>query len=79
MGVANLTVNHLQFMVGRDVPLTGLRDWTARRHPLRVPVDRVGTVDRLVFELALEQIGLTPAALGAGAGPSCPPTTTISS
>jgi hypothetical protein len=37
VGVANLTVNHLQFMVGRDVPLTGLRDWTARRHPLRVP------------------------------------------
>jgi len=68
VGVANLTVNHLQFMVGRDVPLTGLRDWTARRHPLRVPVDRVGTVDRLVFELALEQIGLTPAALESWGG-----------
>lgn len=68
VGVANLTVNHLQFMVGRDVPLTGLRDWTARRHPLRVSVDRVGTVDRLVFELALEQIGLTPAALESWGG-----------
>ena len=68
VGVANLTVNHLQFMVGRDVPLAGLRDWTARRHPLRVPVDRVGTVDRLVFELALEQIGLTPAALESWGG-----------
>lgn len=68
VGVANLTVNHLQFMVGRDVPLTGLSDWTARRHPLRVPVDRVGTVDRLVFELALEQIGLMPAALESWGG-----------
>lgn len=68
VGVANLTVNHLQLMVGRDVPLAGLRDWTARRYPLRVPVDRVGTVDRLVFELALEQIGLTPVALESWGG-----------
>jgi TRAP transporter TAXI family solute receptor len=67
VGVANLTVNHLQLMVSRDAPLAGLRDWTARRHPLRVPVDRVGTVDRLVFELA-EQIGLTPAALESWGG-----------
>jgi len=55
IGIANLTVNHLQFMVDRDVPIGELRDWPARRYPLRIPVDRVGTVDRLVFELALDQ------------------------
>jgi TRAP transporter TAXI family solute receptor len=63
VGIANLTVNHLQFMVSREVPIQALRDWPAQRWPLRVPVDRVGTVDRLVFELALEGIGLTAAAL----------------
>jgi len=68
IGIANLTVNHLQFMVDRDVPIGELRDWPARRYPLRIPVDRVGTVDRLVFELALDQIGITPAALGSWGG-----------
>lgn len=63
VGITNLTVNHLQLVVDRDLPLDTLRDWTARRQPLRVPVDRVGTVDRLVFEMALEHIGLTPAEL----------------
>jgi TRAP-type uncharacterized transport system substrate-binding protein len=56
-------------VVDRDVPIGALRDWPARRYPLRVPVDRVGTVDRLVFELALDQLGITPAALeGWGGG-----------
>lgn len=68
VGIANLTVNHLQLMVSRDLPLAELRDWTARRCPLRVPVDRVGTVDRLVLELAMDQIGLTPAALESWGG-----------
>ena len=68
VAIANLTVNHLQFMVGRHVPVAELGDWTAQRIPLRVPVDRVGTVDRLVFELALEQIGLSPAALESWGG-----------
>jgi TRAP transporter TAXI family solute receptor len=63
VGIANLTVNHLQFMVAREAPIVELRDWPARRYPLRVPVDRVGTVDRLVFELALDHLGITPAAL----------------
>lgn len=63
VGITNLTVNHLQLVVDADLPLDTLRDWTARRHPLRVPVDRVGTVDRLVFEMALEHIGLAPAEL----------------
>ena len=68
VGVANLTVNHLQFMVDRDTPIGELREWTKRRYPLRVPVDRVGTVDRLVFELALDQIGITPATLESWGG-----------
>ena len=68
VGIANLTINYLQFMVDRDTPIGELRDWPARRYPLRVPVDRVGTVDRLVFELALDRIGITPAALGSWGG-----------
>jgi hypothetical protein len=36
VGVANLTVEHLQLMVSRDVPLAGFRDWTGRRYPLCV-------------------------------------------
>jgi TRAP transporter TAXI family solute receptor len=63
VGIANLTINHLQFVVDREVPIGELRDWPTRRYPLRVPVDRIGTVDRLVFELALDQLGITPAAL----------------
>src|SRR5262245_47167096 len=63
IGITNLTENHLQFVVDRGLPLGVLDDWSERRHPLRVPVDRVGTVDRLVFEMALEQIGLSPAEL----------------
>jgi TRAP transporter TAXI family solute receptor len=68
VGIANLTVNHLQFVVDCDGPIGDLRDRSARRYPLRVPVDRVGTVDRLVFELALDQFGITPAALGSWGG-----------
>ena len=68
VGIANLPVNHLQFMVAREVPIVNLREWLARRYPLRVPVDRVGTVDRLVFELALDHLGITPAALESWGG-----------
>ena len=72
VGITNLTVNHLQFMVDRGLPLATLGDWAARRHPLRVPVDRVGTVDRLVFEMALEPIGLTEDALQGWGGALVP-------
>ena len=72
VGIANLTVNHLQFMVSREVPIQALRDWPAQRWPLRVPVDRVGTVDRLVFELALEAIGLTVTVLANWGGALVP-------
>jgi TRAP transporter TAXI family solute receptor len=72
VGIVTLTVNHLQFMVSREVPIQALRDWPAQRWPLRVPVDRVGTVDRLVFEMALEAIGITAASLGSWGGALVP-------
>jgi TRAP transporter TAXI family solute receptor len=58
VGISNLTTNHLQFMVAREVPILSLGDWAERRYPLRIPVDRVGTVDRLVFDLALQSSGI---------------------
>jgi hypothetical protein len=63
VGVANLTVNHLQLVVDRQVPLGSLEEWAARRYPLRLPVDRHGTVDRLVFERALRSVGIEEAEL----------------
>jgi hypothetical protein len=33
--------------------------WMQQWYPLRLPVDRVGTVDRLVFQLTLEHFGLS--------------------
>ena len=72
VGITNLTMNHLQFMIDRGLPLDTLSDWAARRHPLRVPVDRVGTVDRLVFEMALEAVGLTPTELQTWGGALIP-------
>ncbi len=69
VGIANLTVNYLHFMVDARLPIAGdLREWPVRRHPLRIPVDRVGTVDRLIFDLALDHLGVTPAALEAWGG-----------
>jgi TRAP-type uncharacterized transport system substrate-binding protein len=68
VAVANLTVNHLQLMVDARIDLRSLDEWPARRLPLRIPVDRVGTVDRLVFDLALAHVGLDPDALAAWGG-----------
>ncbi|MDP8923849.1 MAG: TAXI family TRAP transporter solute-binding subunit [Chloroflexota bacterium] len=59
VGIANLTVSHLQLVVRSDVPLESLDDWAERRYPLRIPVDRTGTVDRLVFERALGYVGIS--------------------
>jgi TRAP-type uncharacterized transport system substrate-binding protein len=56
--VNNLTVNHLHCFVERDVPLSSVDAWIRERYPLRVPVDRVGTVDRLVFQLTLAHLGV---------------------
>lgn len=63
IGVANLTVNHLQFVVAQDVPLNSLEDWFQQRYPLRIPVDRVGTVDRMVFQLSLEHFGVSESSI----------------
>ena len=63
VGVANLTVNHLHLAVDAEVPFRSLEDWPRDRWPLRIPVDRIGTVDRLVFDLALAHLGLSEADL----------------
>jgi len=61
VGVANLTTNYLQCMVDCACPVHTLHDWLQGHTPLRVPVDRVGTVDRLVFELTLQHFGVSAA------------------
>jgi TRAP transporter TAXI family solute receptor len=61
VGVANLTTNYLQCMVDRACPVHTLQEWLQGRTPLRVPVDRVGTVDRMVFELTLQHFGVSAA------------------
>ena len=63
VGVANLTVNHLQLAVAAKVPFRSLEEWPRERWPLRIPVDRIGTVDRLVFDSALAHLGLSEAAI----------------
>jgi TRAP transporter TAXI family solute receptor len=72
VGLTNLTVNHLQLVVDRAVPVASLEDWVGRAYPLRIPVDRVGTVDRMVFELALAHIGLSMERLEAWGGRAVP-------
>jgi TRAP transporter TAXI family solute receptor len=61
VGLANLTTNYLQCMVDRACPVHTLQEWFQGRIPLRVPVDRVGTVDRMVFELTLQHFGVSAA------------------
>jgi TRAP-type uncharacterized transport system substrate-binding protein len=61
VGVANLTTNYLQCMVDSACPVHTLHEWLQGQTPLRVPVDRVGTVDRLVFELTLQHFGVSVA------------------
>jgi TRAP transporter TAXI family solute receptor len=61
VGVTNLTVNYLHCCVERQLPLDSVAAWMEQRYPLRLPVDRVGTVDRLVFQLMLEHFGLSEA------------------
>lgn len=68
IGVANLTVNYLHCVVERDLPVQTLEDWLQQRYPLRLPVDRVGTVDRMTFALMLEYFGVTEADLAAWGG-----------
>jgi hypothetical protein len=59
IGVANLTVNYLHFAVSSEMPIESFEEMCRGRHPINIPVDRVGTVDRMMFRLALEYYGVT--------------------
>lgn len=61
LGVANLTVNYLHCFVEQALPLPSVAAWLEQRYPLRLPVDRLGTVDRMVFQLTLEHFGVSEA------------------
>jgi TRAP transporter TAXI family solute receptor len=61
IGVANLTTNYLHCFVERALPLESVAAWLEQRRPLRMPVDRVGTVDRMVFQLTLDHFGVAEA------------------
>ena len=57
VGVTNLTVNHLHCCVEQALPLASVAAWMHHQYPLRLPVDRIGTVDRLVFQRLLGHFG----------------------
>jgi TRAP transporter TAXI family solute receptor len=59
VGVTNLTLNHLHCCVEQTLPLASVAAWMQQRYPLRVPVDRVGTVDRLVLQRLLAHFGVS--------------------
>ncbi|MDA0734400.1 MAG: TAXI family TRAP transporter solute-binding subunit [Chloroflexi bacterium] len=59
IGITNLTANHLHFVLDASVPLISLEEWFDQRYPLRIPVDRTSTVDRLVFQIALAHYGVS--------------------
>lgn len=61
VGLANLTVNYLHCCVEQQLPVSSVEAWLQQRLPLHMPVDRVGTVDRLVFQLTLGHFGITEA------------------
>jgi len=58
IGVANLTTNYLHCFVEEALPIESVTAWLEQRHPVRMPVDRVGTVDRMVFQLTLDHFGV---------------------
>jgi TRAP transporter TAXI family solute receptor len=72
VGLANLTVNHLHCLVERDVPVESVAAWLTGRYPLRLPVDRVGTVDRMVFQLTLAHFGVSEDRVAAWGGALVP-------
>jgi TRAP transporter TAXI family solute receptor len=63
VGVTNLTVNYLHCCVEQALPLSSVAEWIQQRYPLRLPVDRVGTVDRMVFQLLLAHFGVSEPAM----------------
>jgi uncharacterized protein len=72
VGVANLTVNYLHCCVERTLPLPSVAAWLEQRYPLRLPVDRMGTVDRMVFQLTLEHFGVSEAEVARWGGALIP-------
>jgi uncharacterized protein len=59
VAVTNLTVNYLHCCVEQAVPLSSVAAWMQQRYSLRLPVDRIGTVDRLVFQRLLAHFGVS--------------------
>ncbi len=73
VGVTNLTVNYLHCGAEQTLPPSSVTDWMQCRYPLRLPVDRVGTVDRLVFQRLLATSASPKPTSNGGAGRSSPP------
>jgi uncharacterized protein len=59
VGVTNLSMNYLHCCIEQHLPLHSVEEWMQQRYPLGMPVDRVGTVDRLIFQLTLGHFGLS--------------------
>jgi TRAP transporter TAXI family solute receptor len=72
VGVTNLTLNHLHCCVEQTLPLPSVAAWMQRQYPLRVPVDRVGTVDRLVFQRLLSHFGVSESTIEGWGGALIP-------
>jgi uncharacterized protein len=72
VGVTNLTVNHLHCAVERALPVSSVDAWMRQPYPLRLPVDRVGTVDRLVFQRLLDHFGVSESAVEGWGGALIP-------
>lgn len=72
IAIANLTVNHLHFLVEKGIPMESLADGIQKKYPLRIPIDRVGTVDRLVFRLALAHLGASEGNIETWGGKTVP-------
>ena len=63
VGVTNLTLNYLHCCVEQVLPLASVAAWMQQQYPLRLPVDRVGTVDRLVFQRLLAHFEVSESAI----------------
>jgi uncharacterized protein len=72
VGVANLTTNFLHCFVERSLPVESVATWLEQRRPLKMPVDRIGTVDRMVFQLTLDHFGVAEADVQAWGGALVP-------
>jgi TRAP transporter TAXI family solute receptor len=72
VGVTNLTVNYLHCCVRQELPLPSVAAWIQQRYPLRLPVDRIGTVDRMVFQLTLGHFGVSEADIESWGGKLVP-------